>query len=116
MSDAAALHRPGTPCWVVLATPDAERTAPFYSGLFGWTAPPSGGFATIACRGCEVAAVLPLPPEAVEAGAASRWLVFLATDDISRSLAAVRPSGGQILAPAFDIGELGRMAMVTDGT
>ena len=25
------LHRPGTPCWVILATPDAERTGLFYA-------------------------------------------------------------------------------------
>jgi len=116
MADDTVLHRPGTPCWVVLATPDAERTGPFYAGLFGWSAPPAGVFATIACEGQEVAAVLPLPPEAAEAGAASRWLVFLATGDISRSLAGVRPSGGEILAPAFDVGDLGRMAIVADGT
>jgi len=110
------IHRPGTPCWVVLATPDAGRTGPFYAGLFGWSAPPADGFATLSCDGHDVAAVLPLPPEAAEAGAASRWLVFLATDDISRSLAQVRPAGGEILAPAFDIGDLGRMAMVADST
>jgi hypothetical protein len=113
MADDKLLHRPGTPCWVVLATPDSERTGPFYAGLFGWSAPPAGRFATVTNDGRDVAAVLPLPPEA---GAASRWLVYLATDDISFTLAQVRPSGGEILAPAFDIGDLGRMAMVADGT
>jgi hypothetical protein len=116
MADDVVLHKPGTPCWVVLATPDTERTGPFYAGLFGWSAPPADVFATVSCEGQDVAAVLPLPPEAVEAGAASRWLVFLATDDIGRSLNQVRPAGGEIMAPAFDIGDLGRMALVADGT
>jgi uncharacterized protein len=116
MADDAALHRPGTPCWVVLATPDADRTSPFYTGLFGWSSAPAGVFATVSCEGQNVAAVLPLPPEAADGGAASRWLVFLATDDISRSLGQIRSSGGEILAPAFDVGDLGRMAMVADGT
>ena len=107
------LHRPGTPCWVILATPDAERTGLFYAGLFGWSAPPAGGFATVTSDGRDVAAVLPIPPKAE---AASRWLVFLATDDLGFTLAQVRPSGGEILAPAFDVGDLGRMAMVTDST
>jgi predicted enzyme related to lactoylglutathione lyase len=116
MADDAALYRPGTPCWVVLATPDGERTSPFYTGLFGFSSAQPGVFATVSCEGRDVAAVLPLPAEAADAGAASRWLLFLATDDISRTLSQLRPSGGEILAPAFDIGDLGRMAMVADGT
>ena len=117
MADDDALHRPGTPCWVVLVTPDADRTGPFYAGLFGWSAPPvTGGLGTIECDGRDVAGMLQLPPEAADAGAASRWLIYFASDDVGRSLEAIRPAGGEILAPAFDVGDLGRMAMVADGT
>lgn len=112
------LHRSGTPCWVVLVTPDAGRTGRFYAGLFGWSAAATeGGFATVARPGgSEVAGVLQLPPEAAEAGAASRWLVFFATDDLGSTLDVVRPAGGEILAPAFDVGDLARLAVVSDGT
>ena len=110
-------HRPGTPCWVVLVTPDTGRTGAFYSDLFGWSAPePGAGFDTVACGGSQVAGALQLPPEAAQAGAASRWLIYLATDDISASLARIRPAGGEILTPPFDIGDLGRMAMAADAT
>jgi predicted enzyme related to lactoylglutathione lyase len=116
MADDTTGHRPGTPCWVVLATPDIGRTGSFYAGLFGWSLPkPDAGFDTVECDGAGVAAVLQLPPEAA-AGAASRWLVYLATADIGASLAKVRPAGGEILAPAFDVGDLGRMAMAADAT
>ena len=114
--DTAALHRAGTPCWVVLVTPDADRTGRFYAGLFGWSVPTAeGGFDTVRCGNGEAAGVLQLPPEAAEAGAASRWLVYLATDDMSL-LNGIKPSGGEILTPAFDVGNLGRMAIVADGT
>jgi predicted enzyme related to lactoylglutathione lyase len=117
MADDAALHPPGTPCWVVLVTPDAAGTAPFYAGLFGWSAPDAeGGFDTIECDGRDVAGVLQLPAEVAEAGAASRWLIYFATDDVSNSLEVVKPAGGEILTPAFDVGALGRMAMVADAT
>ncbi len=117
MADDHALHRPGTPCWVVLVTPDVGRTGPFYAGLFGWSAPAAdGGFDTVTCAGSDVAGMLQLPPEAAEAGAASRWLLYLAAADIGRSLEATRAAGGEILAPAFDVGDLGRMAMVADRT
>ena len=108
-------HRPGTPCWVVLVTPDSGRTGPFYAGLFGWSVPdPSPGFDTIDHLGSDVAGALQLPPDAVE-GAKSRWLLYLATDDIGTSLEAVGSAGGHILTPAFDFGSLGRMAIAEDG-
>jgi len=117
MAEDTARHRPGTPCWVVLVTPDPGRTGEFYADLFGWSEPkPGAGFDTVDCNGSEVAAVLQLPPEAAEAGAASRWLVYLATDDIGASLGKIRGAGGEIVAPAFDVGDLGRMAMAADGT
>src|SRR5688572_27974465 len=107
------LHRAGTPCWVVLVTPDAGRTSRFYAGLFGWSAPAAeGGFATVSRPGgSEVAGVLELPTEASEAGAASRWLVFFATADVGTTLEVVHPAGGEILAPAFDVGDLARLAI-----
>jgi predicted enzyme related to lactoylglutathione lyase len=109
-------HRPGTPCWVLLVTPDPARTGPFYASLFGWTVPPAdAGFSTVESGKGEVAGVLALPPEAASAGAASHWLIYLATEDVGASLERVRAAGGSIVAPAFDIGPLGRMAMAADG-
>ncbi len=117
MAEDTARHRPGTPCWAVLVTPDPSRTGSFYADLFGWSEPaPGAGFDTLDSDGSQVAAVLQLPAEAAEAGAASRWLVYLATDDIGGSLDKIRPAGGEIVAPAFDVGDLGRMAMAADGT
>lgn len=116
MVDDITHHRPGTPCWVVLVTPDTTLTGTFYTGLFGWSRPgPDVGFDTIDRRGKDVAGALQLPPESAE-GAVSRWLVYFATDDVGASLEKVRPAGGEIVAPAFDVGSLGRMAMVADGT
>ena len=116
MPEEPARHRPGTPCWVILVTPDQDRTGAFYAGLFGWSVPSTGaGFATVDFDGGEVAGVLALPPEAAEAGAASRWLIYLATDDIGVSLEKVRSAGGDIVATAFNVGDLGRMAMAADG-
>jgi hypothetical protein len=116
MADDITRHRAGTPCWVVLVTPDTSRTGPFYAGLFGWSVPePEAGFDTIDCRGSDVAGALQLAPDEAD-GAASRWLTYFATDDIGASLARVGPAGGAILAAAFDVGSLGRMAVVADGT
>jgi uncharacterized protein len=116
MADDIERHRAGTPCWVVLVTPDTGRTGSFYAGLFGWSVPePGEDFDTVDHRGRDVAGALRIPPDDAE-GATSRWLVYLATDDIAVSLEKVGPAGGDILLPAFDIGSLGRMAIVADST
>jgi predicted enzyme related to lactoylglutathione lyase len=100
-----------------MATPDADVSEAFYSRLFGWRpSDPGGGYTTLQLDGLDVAGMFQLPEAAREAGAASRWLVYLATDDISRQLNKVRPAGGTILSPAFDIPDAGRMAMVADAT
>ncbi|HYH48040.1 MAG TPA: VOC family protein [Acidimicrobiia bacterium] len=116
MADEIERHRAGTPCWVVLVTPDTGRTGSFYAGLFGWSIPERGeNFDTVDCRGRDVAGALQVPPDDAD-GATSRWLVYLATDDVGASLEKVQPAGGGVLLPAFDIGSLGRMAIAVDGT
>ncbi|MEW6476879.1 MAG: VOC family protein [Actinomycetota bacterium] len=113
--DDRRFHRPGAPCWVVLVTPDTGRTGPFYARLFGWSRPePQVGFDTVDCRGRDVAGALQLPPDAA-AEAASEWILYLATEDVGASLELIGPAGGDVLAPAFDVGSLGRMAMAADG-
>lgn len=108
---------PGTPNWVVLATPDAARSTPFYAGLFGWkVGEGDAGFSTLELDGDVVAGLLQLPEEAKAAGASARWLVYLAADDIGDRLEKVRPAGGTILAAAFDVPGAGRMAMAADPT
>jgi uncharacterized protein len=105
----------GTLCWAVMATPDAARTAVFYSGLFGWqTADASAGFASLRLGGREAAGLLQLPEATRMAQASSRWLVYLASDDIGEHLDKVEAAGGVILAPAFDVPGAGRMAVASD--
>jgi predicted enzyme related to lactoylglutathione lyase len=100
-----------------MATPDSSASAAFYGRLFGWrVSEPGGGYTTLQLDGLDVAGMFQLPDEAREAGAASRWLVYLATDDIGKQLDKVRPAGGRILTPAFDVPGAGRMAMVADAT
>jgi predicted enzyme related to lactoylglutathione lyase len=100
-----------------MATPDFEASAAFYSRFFGWKLSDAGsGYTTLQLDGLDVAGMFQLPDAAREAGAASRWLVYLATEDIGKQLDKVRPAGGRILSPAFDIPDAGRMAMVADAT
>ena len=106
---------PGRPSRVVMATPDRAGTIAFYGGLLGWM-PPGGseGLDFFQLGGQPVAGVFELPPAAVEHGAASRWLVYVTVRGIGSALQQVVPSGGQVLAQAFDLPDGGRMAIVAD--
>ena len=44
------------------------------------------------------------------------WNTYIAVDDVDAAVDKVGSAGGQVLMPAFDIGDAGRMAFVADPT
>ncbi|KAA1251375.1 VOC family protein [Mycobacterium simiae] len=111
----------GTPNWVDLQTTDQSAAKQFYSSLFGWgyddnPMPGGGGVYSMATlNGETVAAIAPMPPGAPE-GRPSMWNTYIAVDDVDAAVDRVSPAGGQVLMPAFDVGDAGRMAFVADPT
>ncbi|MDH6676965.1 putative enzyme related to lactoylglutathione lyase [Rhodococcus sp. LBL1] len=111
----------GTPSWVDLQTPDQAAAKTFYTTLFGWSyddLPMMEGaiYSVATVRGERVAALAPMPAGSSTADDVSRWNTFLAVDDVDATAAKVAPAGGDLLLPAFDVGEYGRMALVADPT
>lgn len=47
-------------------------------------------------------------------GAPDTWSVYLASDDATATVDAAVAHGGQVIAPAMDVADLGTMAIVTD--
>ncbi len=108
----------GTPNWVDLQTTDQAAAKRFYASLLGWTFEdmpmPGGGAYSMAKRnGVDVAAVAPMPPGAPE-GMPPMWNTYLAVEDVDAVVGKVEPAGGQVLMPAADVGDSGRMAFVAD--
>lgn len=108
----------GTPNWVDLQTNDQSAAKDFYAALFGWTyqdnAMPQGGVYAMAMRnGQTVAAIAPMPPGAPPE-MPPMWNTYVAVDDVDATVGKVAPAGGQVMMPAFDIGDSGRMAFVAD--
>lgn len=103
----------GAPCWVDLTTTDPERSRAFYTALLGWTVedpnPEFGGYANFRKDGVLAAGVFPS-----QDGAQSVWSTYLATDDADKTLAAVAAHGGQSVFGPHQVGDLGRMAGITD--
>ncbi|HET7052656.1 MAG TPA: VOC family protein [Solirubrobacterales bacterium] len=111
-------YTPGTPCWVDLGTPDIEKAADFYSGLFGWQAPEAenaeqtGGYRQAMLRGKPVAGMMPLMQE----GQPPAWSSYVSVEDADATVAGAKEAGGTVLAEPMDVMDLGRMAVFSDPT
>jgi len=105
----------GAPCWVDLMTSDTERSKAFYGELFGWTAEEPaeefGGYFNFAKDGIRVAGCMGIQPDSPVTDV---WSVYLATDDARKTIETATAAGGQVIAPAMDVGDLGTMAVLVD--
>jgi uncharacterized protein len=110
-------HPPGVPCWVDTSQPDPEAAVAFYGGLFGWdfedTTPPgaAGKYFVARLHGGDVAAVGSLPADAPPVPA---WNTYVWVEDADAAAAQTLAAGGRVVADPFDVGDAGRMALLTD--
>jgi uncharacterized protein len=105
----------GTPVWVDLSSADPAGSRAFYSALFGWDVqvssdPQYGGYAMARIDGQDVAGIGPtMAPQAPTA-----WMIYLAAVDADAVARDVSEAGGQVVAPPFEVGDQGRMAVFQD--
>ena len=103
------------PAWVDLASSDAQASRDFYSRLFGWRVdvnpdPQYGGYALAKLGDMDVAGIGP----AQQPDAPPAWSVYIGTDDLDDLARRVQAAGGSVVAPPFDVGDQGRMAVFQD--
>ncbi|MDQ1249678.1 MAG: uncharacterized protein QG597_4054, partial [Actinomycetota bacterium] len=112
-------HPEGLFGWIDLTTSDVAAAKDFYTGLFGWTSvdlptPMGVDYTQFSIDGKLVAGMGPLPPEMAAGGMPSFWSSYVITADLDAALGRVAEAGGQVVVPAMDVMEQGRMAMVAD--
>jgi predicted enzyme related to lactoylglutathione lyase len=105
------------PVWVDLAAKDAAAARDFYSKLFGWDVevnpdPQYGGYGLARIGGKDAAGIGP----AQSAGQPTAWSLYIGTDDLEGLSKKVADAGCSVIAPAFDVGDQGRMAVFVDPT
>ncbi|WP_299040174.1 VOC family protein [uncultured Pseudokineococcus sp.] len=108
----------GTPCWVDVTARDVRAASAFYAAVLGWdvSAPGEGsdeeygGYVIASARGAAAAGIGPR----TQPDSPSAWTLYLATDDVEATAAAVPEHGGVVLLPPGDVGPLGRMAVAAD--
>ncbi|MEQ1510966.1 MAG: VOC family protein [Sphingopyxis sp.] len=110
--------------WYELLTADADAAGDFYGKVIGWTSKSAGAPGIdyrffFAGDGSDtkdgVGGYMTITPDMAAGGARPTWLGYIAVDDVDASVASIVAAGGTVQMPAFDLGHVGRMAMVTDG-
>lgn len=109
----------GTPIWYELLTVDPDASKAFYDDVIGWTidAKPKGDldYRMITTAGDEnVGGVMRLSPAMMADGAKPTWLFYIGVDDVDATVTKITAAGGSVQMPAFDMPDVGRLAMVAD--
>lgn len=112
----------GTPIWYELITADPLAAKKFYDHVIdSWTVDPDPMSPEMDYRGIAVAGsdgmvggVMRLSDDMAANGGKPTWLFYIGVDDVDASVEKVKANGGRVLAPAWDIPGVGRIAMVAD--
>jgi uncharacterized protein len=112
---------PGTFCWPELATTDQKAGVAFYRNLFGWELEeqPIGEnemYSMFQKRGRHVAAASTLRAEERQHGVPPHWNSYVSVSSADEAVKRAQELGGKVLAPAFDVMDAGRMAVLQDPT
>jgi uncharacterized protein len=114
-------HQPGTFSWPELATTDQNGGVAFYRALFGWdlneqSMGPEGTYSMFLMHGKEVGAACSLRPDERQAGIPPHWNLYVTVQTADEAAKRATELGGRVLAPAFDVMDVGRMAVIQDPT
>jgi uncharacterized protein len=99
--------------WVDLGTTDTEAAKKFYAAIFGWTYD-DAAYSMAKLRGLDAAAIAPL--NEMQKGAPPHFTCYFTVDDVDASTEKAAAAGANIVAPPFDVMDVGRMSAVDDPT
>jgi predicted enzyme related to lactoylglutathione lyase len=110
--------KPGSFCWIELATTDQKAAKDFYTSLFGWGVEdspmgPEEYYSIFKLQGRDTAAACTLRKDQ---GNQPYWGIYMAVENADASAKKAEQLGGEILAPPFDVMDHGRMSVIKDPT
>ena len=114
-------HAPGSFCWFELATTDQNAAKKFYTSLFGWSADdspmgPDDFYSMFKLDGREAAAAYTMRKEQRAQGVPPHWMLYISVAEADQAVTRAAHMGATVLAPAFDVMDIGRMAVIQDPT
>ena len=106
--------------WNELMTNDVEKAKAFYAKTLGWSYDdvpmPDGMYHVAKDAGpAPVGGIMQIPADAPP-GTPPHWFAYIAVDDVDKCVATLEAEGGKVFKPAFDVPEVGRIAIVADAT
>lgn len=105
--------------WNELMTWNAEDAKSFYADTLDWqyeAFPMPEGEEYVVClaEGEPAGGIFKLKPGAGFDGTPDHWFAYIAVDDIDARLTKVTDAGGEVMREAFDVPNVGRIAIVKD--
>jgi predicted enzyme related to lactoylglutathione lyase len=104
-----------------LATTDQNAAKKFYSSLFGWVANdmpmgPDSFYTIFRLQAKDCAAGYTMSADERGQGVPSHWNLYIAVENADAAANKAASLGAKVLAPAFDVFDAGRMAILEDPT
>jgi len=114
-------HEPGAFCWFELATTDQNAAKKFYTSLFGWSVDdspigPGDFYSMFKLDGRNAGAAYTMRKEQRAQGVPPHWMLYISVPNADEAVTKAAHLGGTVLAPAFDVVDIGRMAVIQDPT
>jgi predicted enzyme related to lactoylglutathione lyase len=112
-------YKPGTFCWLELATTDSAGAKKFYTELFGWAAidvPAGPGmiYTMLQLSGQNIGALYQMGDR--EKGLPPHWASYVSVANADESAEKARSLGGAVVMAPFDVMDIGRMSLIADPT
>jgi predicted enzyme related to lactoylglutathione lyase len=106
-------YDPGMFCWIELGTNDAAAAKSFYSSVFGWKIndmpiPDGSVYTMLQVDGHDLGALY----ENKEHRPA--WSSYVNVTSVDESAQKAQENGAKVVAPPFDVMDVGRMAIIAD--
>ena len=106
-------YSPGKFVWHDLLTSDVTTAKTFYGQLLDWTFEQRGRYTIVKLNDKRIGGILDIQPKSLEHHAA-RWIASLSVPDVDLAIGVVLTNGGKIHKGPEQIGDRGRVALVSD--
>lgn len=111
-------YRHGEFTWFENITTDAAASVAFYTSVFGWTVEevpmPDGVYRVINNGDRGIGGIFTPPPVEGQPAPPPHWVHYLSVPDVDAAVATIHEHGGKTVMDAFDVPDVGRMALVSD--
>lgn len=106
-------------CWNELATTNIKAAKSFYGEVFGWefVDHPIGDmtYTMVRMNNKEIAGIWAIPADQTQE-IPPHWMSYILVDNVEKTLEKARQQGATIVKGSTQVGDFGRLAIMTDPT